>query len=51
MNVYKWGTIPVKLLLCFDMDSSLKLTKTVFLENESVFLKLNLDEKRAKNVF
>lgn len=41
MNMYKQGTIPVKLLLCFDMDSSLELTKTVFLENESVFLKLS----------
>lgn len=41
MNAYKCSKILVKSLLCFDMDSSMKLTKTVFLENKFVFLKLN----------
>lgn len=41
MNVHKFDNIPIKLLLYFDMNESMKLTKIEFLENEFVFLKLS----------
>ena len=41
MNVHKCIDVPVNFLLCFDMDSLVKSTKTLFLENKFVLLPLN----------